>query len=129
LDKVFYWLPDWFLLTEDIKSFPKNALVVTFITTSLLTGLIAPIVEELYFRGFLLPRMSWMGKYAPFVNTVLFTVYHFWSPWQIITRILALLPMVYVVKWTKNIYIGILAHCMLNVLADAVPLLIFILSM
>ncbi|MFD1537220.1 CPBP family glutamic-type intramembrane protease [Nonomuraea guangzhouensis] len=33
-----------------------------------LTGLAFPIIEELYFRGFLLPRLSRLGRWAPVVN-------------------------------------------------------------
>lgn len=127
-DKLFYWIPNWYLLNEDFASFSKGGLIAAFLTCLFLTGIVAPIVEELYFRGFLLPRMSWMGKFAPIVNTILFAAYHFWSPWMIITRILALFPMVHIVKQKRNIYIGIIMHCMLNILGDAIGILVLILQ-
>jgi hypothetical protein len=34
--------------------------------------------------------------------------------WQLLGRILALLPMVYVVWWRRNIYIGMAVHCLGN---------------
>jgi hypothetical protein len=37
----------------------------------LLNGVIGPVVEELYFRGFLLPRMEGLGRWAPLVNVTL----------------------------------------------------------
>jgi membrane protease YdiL (CAAX protease family) len=51
-----------------------------------------PVVEEVYFRGYLLPRISRFGAWAPLINTVLFSVYHFFTPWQNVGRILGLLP-------------------------------------
>lgn len=80
----------------------------------LLNGLLGPFVEELYFRGFLLPRMERLGKLAPVVNTVLFSLYHFFTPWENITRILAILPFVSVVYYKKNIRIGMVVHLSLN---------------
>ena len=79
-------------------------------------GWLGPIVEELYFRGYLLPRMEWMGRWAPLVNVSLFSLYHFWSPWQMLGRILALAPTVYAVRWKENIYLGMVVHCTLNTL-------------
>ncbi|MEE9601175.1 MAG: CPBP family glutamic-type intramembrane protease [Thermoplasmata archaeon] len=43
-------------------------------------GFAAPVVEEPYFRGNLLPRVSHLGRTAPFVSAVLFYAYHFWMP-------------------------------------------------
>jgi hypothetical protein len=45
-------------------------------------GLVGPITEELYFRGFLLPRIDRYGIWAPVLNTFLFSIYHVWTPWR-----------------------------------------------
>jgi membrane protease YdiL (CAAX protease family) len=45
---------------------------------------------------------------------VLFSLYHFFSPWQNPGRILAFAPWVYVVWRKKNIGIGIAVHCLMN---------------
>jgi membrane protease YdiL (CAAX protease family) len=58
---------------------------------------VGPFVEELYFRGYLLPPMSQMGKRAPFVNSVLFSLYHFWSLWSLLTRVVGVTPLAYAV--------------------------------
>jgi hypothetical protein len=39
-------------------------------------------VEEYYFRGYLLPRLSRFGSLAPVINVALFSLYHFFTPWQ-----------------------------------------------
>src|SRR3954447_25187781 len=46
-------------------------------------ALLAPIVEEIVFRGFLLPRMrAAFGRAAFLVNGVIFTLYHLHQPWS-----------------------------------------------
>ncbi|UCG55939.1 MAG: CPBP family intramembrane metalloprotease [Phycisphaerales bacterium] len=107
----FQWLPSWFRLDPgDADTYSKTVLLLLW-GFYFITNISGAIVEELYFRGFLLPRISHLGFWAPLVNTVLFSAYHFFTPSENISRILALLPMVYVVWWRRNIYIGMLLHC------------------
>ena len=120
IDALFGWLPDWFVRPIDVDrvaDFSREAWVVTLAAYLVLNGLIGPIVEELYFRGYLLPRMEWMGRWAPLVNVSLFSLYHFWSPWQLVGRILGFGPTVYAVRWKENVYLGMVVHCMLNTLS------------
>jgi len=114
----FGWLPDWFFIfdIEQFKPFSRDALLITFWVGLAVNGLLAPIVEELYFRGHLLPRLSRFGNWAPLINITLFSLYHFWTPWQFISRILWLLPWGYVVWRKKNIYLMMIAHCASNIL-------------
>lgn len=108
---LFQWLPLWFRLDPgDADTYTKTVLLLLW-GFYFITNISGALVEELYFRGFLLPRISYLGLWAPFINTVLFSVYHFFTPSENISRILALLPMVYVVWWKKNINIGIILHC------------------
>ncbi|WP_207212122.1 CPBP family intramembrane glutamic endopeptidase [Promicromonospora panici] len=58
-------------------------------------------MEELYFRGFLLPRLPQLGKWAPLFNTVLFSVYHFWAPWAVLSKIIFGFPGFWFV-WRKH---------------------------
>ena len=119
IDSLFGWLPDWFIRPIDpdrVREYSREAWLVTLAAYFVLNGYVGPIVEELYFRGYLLPRMEWMGRWAPLVNVSLFSIYHFWSPWQILGRILGLAPTVYAVRWKENIYLGMVVHCSLNTL-------------
>jgi len=119
IDGLFGWLPDWFVRPIDpdrAGDYSRDAWLVTLAAYFVLNGFAGPIVEELYFRGYLLPRMDWMGRWAPLVNVSLFSLYHFWSPWQIIGRILGLGPTVYAVRWKENVYLGMVVHCGLNTL-------------
>ena len=123
LTKVFAWLPDWYVLRdlfEIPKTYPRETLLVTAVCAIVLNGIVGPVVEELYFRGHLLPRMSRFGRWAPLINVVLFSLYHFWTPWNFFSRIVLLAPMVYLVWWKRNIYIGMIAHCLLNLIGTTV---------
>ena len=123
LNQIFPWLPDQYALRNvlDIKTaYPREAILVTAICALTLNGLVGPIVEELYFRGHLLPRLSRLGRWAPLLNVVLFSFYHFWTPWMFFSRVILLIPMVYIVQWKRNIYLGMIAHCLLNLIGTAV---------
>jgi membrane protease YdiL (CAAX protease family) len=120
IDRFFGWMPEWFvkpIQPDHIRDYAAGAWVVTIAAYFAINGFVGPIVEELYFRGFLLPRMERLGNWAPLVNVSLFSLYHFWSPWQLVARILGIGPMVYAVRSKRNVYLGMIVHCGLNTLA------------
>jgi len=114
----FSWLPKWFYIfdLDQLQGYTRPALLVTFWVGLIVNGLVLPFVEELYFRGFLLPRIDRFGKWSPLINLSLFSLYHFWTPWQFISRIVMLLPWVYFAWRKRNIYLTIIAHCTANTL-------------
>ena len=129
-DALFAWLPDWFLTlvdTDAIGDYSASAWVVTMVLYLALNVFIGPVVEELYFRGYLLPRMSSLGPWAPLVNTVLFSLYHFWTPWAFLSRIAGVAPFVYAVWRRQNIRLGMAVHVSLNAIGTT-SLAIFILG-
>lgn len=110
------WLPEWFEI-RDISAlavFPKSTLTITFGLFLLLNGIAAPIVEEMYFRGYLMPRLSRFGRWTPVIETALFTLYHFWQPYYWITQFFFILPVVVAVYWKKNVKLGLIVHMLLN---------------
>ena len=115
IENVFFWLPDSFFLVEDFSGYSTVALLVTWVFGFVVNAIAGPVVEELYFRGYLLPRISRFGAWAPLVNVVLFSLYHFFTPWQNVGRIVGLLPMVYAVWWKKSIYVSFAVHVLGNV--------------
>lgn len=114
----FSWLPEWFFIFElrKFEEFARPALLVTFWVGLIVNGFALPIVEELYFRGYLLPRLERFGKWAALINVSLFSLYHFWTPWQLISRIIWMLPWVYTVWRKQNMYLIMIAHCAANTL-------------
>ena len=115
LNELFGWLPDWFQFNQfSPTDYSQPVLRITFVLFLVINGFAGPVVEELYFRGYLLPRIEYLKGWAPFINVLLFSLYHFFSPWQFFTRILAFYPLAYVVRWKNNIYLSIMAHCLLN---------------
>ena len=73
IENAFSWLPDWFFLfgfESKLEQYTQSALVLTAVLNLVLNGFLGPIVEELYFRGYLLPRISRLGAWAPLVNIV-----------------------------------------------------------
>jgi uncharacterized protein len=107
------WLPDWYTV-QDFSGYGREAVVTTLVANVVLNGVLAPVVEEIYFRGYLLPRMEAWGKWAFVANAALFSVYHFWQPYIYLTLTFALLPMTYLVWKTKDLRLAILTHCLLN---------------
>ncbi len=109
--RLFFWMPEPTYGLDG--NYSRTILIVTYSLFLLFGAFLSPLIEELYFRGYLLPRMK--GKFAPLFHSFLFAAQHVFTPWMIITRTLGLLPLLFGVK-KKNIYIGIIVH----ILADLV---------
>lgn len=114
--------PGWLFGVAGSSSYSRKALLATWVLGLLVNGLALPVVEELYFHGYLLPRIPARGRWQPIPNTILFSLYHFFSPWQNLTRILAIAPIAYAVQWKRSVYLGIATHCSLNTLAMLIAL-------
>ena len=95
------WLPVWATQEALIDGLTRCSPIqrnLTLLLAVLLSGLVAPVVEELYFRGFLLPRMEHWGWAAPVVNSLLFALYHFYFPGNVPGIFVAFLPVAYIVR-------------------------------
>ena len=99
---------------EYIKSFSKPILILTCVYYGVFNVLIGPITEELFFRGYLTSHYKKQGSFTPILIAVLFSLYHFWLPFNNVFRILAFAPVAYVAYKQKNIYISICFHCLCN---------------
>jgi membrane protease YdiL (CAAX protease family) len=121
---LFAWIPTMESGLEG--GFSKNALIVTYVMVAVFGAIVGPTVEEFYFRGYLLPRMQYAGKWAPLLHSFLFAVYHVFTPWMIITRTVGMLPLVYAVQ-RRNLYISIIVHILVNFI-DVIVGVSFIIS-
>ena len=106
---LFFWMPD--VNTGLDGTYSKPILIVTYSVFLIINVYLAPMVEELYFRGYLLPRMK--GKYAMLFHSFLFAAIHVFSPWMIISRTVGFLPII-IGTTKKNIYLGMIVHMLCN---------------
>ena len=95
---------------NDTAGYAPRVRLITRLASLVVVGVLVPVAEELYFRGYLLPGLAWMGLWAVPWTAVLSTVQHFHSAWQSATRLLILLPMVYAVQRTRSVAVGIGVH-------------------
>jgi membrane protease YdiL (CAAX protease family) len=119
---LFAWIP--IIESGLTDGFSKEALVLTYAMVAIFGALVGPVVEELYFRGYLLPRMGYAGKWAPLLHSFLFGLYHIWTPWMFLTRTIGMLPLAYAVRW-RNLNLAIIVHIFVNAL-DVVAAVSFI---
>lgn len=77
-ETLFSWMPGWLFLDEEAQyeTYSKGILVAVFALQLVLTGVVLPWVEELYFRGYLLPRISRYEIWAPLLGGLFFGLYH-----------------------------------------------------
>lgn len=106
---LFFWMPDVNAGLDG--AFSKTILIVTYTVFLIINVFLAPMVEEFYFRGYLLPRMK--GNYAILFHSFLFAAIHVFSPWMIIARTVGFLPIIFVTT-KKNIYVGMIVHILCN---------------
>lgn len=114
MQTFFEWMPP----TDEgyDGDFPTSVIAITFALNVVFTGIATPISEELYYRGYLLPRMPVaFGTAGPVVHSFLFAVHHFHSPWMIVTRTIGLLPMIYVTRYTKSLVPAVISHSLVNI--------------
>jgi uncharacterized protein len=104
---------------ELLRRYPKNVLLWTCVVYGVFNVFVGPVVEELFFRGYLTSKISRLGRRAPIIMTVLFSLYHLWLPFQNLFRISAFLPAAYMAWKENNISIAILFHCLCNLVSTA----------
>lgn len=114
--QVFSFLPDWML--ENTFEGSRSILTITFVLVMVFGNILGPLTEELYFRGFLLPRIRGNDGKKAMLNAFLFALYHFWSPWDLVVRTIAVLPVAFVTIKKRNLYLGMASHIALNVLSS-----------
>lgn len=115
---LFGWLPPWFSAgLNQFGTYSSTIQIVTVILWLISQVVVGPVVEEFYFRGYLLPRTARGTALAPLLNAVLFAVYHFWQPYAVFTIFLFALPLAYAVWWKRNVAISIITHCTMNLIA------------
>jgi membrane protease YdiL (CAAX protease family) len=81
--------------------------------------------EELWFRGYILPRQEVaFGNRAWVANGLMFTLNHIWQPWNLLLILPGALVGAFVVQRRKNTWILIVSHG----LANAILLIVIVLN-
>lgn len=129
-DRFFAWVPEAILQFSFVgaadESASTYALVILAVVTLVCNGVLGPVTEELYFRGYLLPRIDRFGRWAPVLNTVLFSLYHFWTPWQNLTRILGFLPLGWMAWRKRSTQLAMVTHVTINLVFLVMMAAIFV---
>jgi len=108
-------LPQWFLRPDHIPvTISETNIVFTLIMVLVVDGILHPIVEEIYFRGYLMPRLVKYKKLAPIIAALFFALFHLWQPQNMITIFLMSIPWFYIVWWKKSFILSIIIHCLAN---------------
>ncbi len=97
-----------------LKSFSRPMLIFTCIYYGIFNVFLGPITEELFSRGYLTSHYKKQNALTPILITILFSLYHFWLPFNNVFRILAFAPVAYVTYKKKNLYICMCFHCICN---------------
>lgn len=119
-DKLYSLLPAYFDWNnfELMKKFPKETLIFTSIFYIVMNVLIYPVIEEIYFRGYLTNKLKRYGILAPIIVAVVFSFYHWWLPFNNIFRICIFAVVAVIVYKKKNIFISIVFHCLCNLFSS-----------
>ena len=118
-ERLFSGLPKWMFLEEQSQylAYAEGALVVTFTFQLVVTGIILPWIEELYFRGYLLPRISRYGVWSPLIGGLFFGLYHAWQLFGLLTVFLLGKILGYIVLWKRDVRLSIGLHVVANAFA------------
>jgi membrane protease YdiL (CAAX protease family) len=110
------WLPSWFFYS-DLKQYARyshGVLALTLAVRFVADVVVVAAIEELYFRGYLLPRIPGPAWLAPVLSAGLFAVYHFWQPYNWPSIFCLMLPTAFAVWRFKDVRIGVYTHVTLN---------------
>ena len=113
---LFGWLPNWYFYDSNFQSYSKEALLITAWVRLAIDGIILPVTEELYFRGYLFPRLPGNIKNKWVMGASLFAIYHFWQPWNYVSLFFISLVLITPVMKFNNVYLSIAIHMLANII-------------
>lgn len=99
---------------EYLKTFSTPMLLITCAYYGIFNVFIGPITEELFFSGYLTSHYEDQTSFTPIMIGILFSLYHFWLPFNNVFRILAFAPVAYAAYKKTNLYIRLYFHCLCN---------------
>ncbi len=121
-DAVAAVYPAGWLLPPGSDAFPTGVLVATLLVTLLVDGLAGPVVQELYFRAYLLPRLPINGGLAVVTSAGLFAAQHYWQPQLFVFVFVAQLILTAVMVRLDSVRVSIAVNCLIHGAATLVTL-------
>jgi len=119
VDALSPWVPQTilqFAQTGAQGGLPPTGLIVALLIIAfVLNGMLGPVTEELYFRGYLLARIDRFGVWAPALNSILFALYHVWTPWRWPQIAFGFMPLAVAAWRTRSLYVSMTAHVTINI--------------
>ena len=119
IDRLPSWVPDsilQFAQTSAEGDLPPTGVIAALLVIAFVfNGLVGPMTEEMYFRGYLLPRIDRYGPWAPVFNTLLFSIYHVWTPWRWPQIAIGFVLLALAAWRTRSIYVSMTAHVTVNI--------------
>ncbi len=91
-----------------------NWLLLILLSVTLILNI---LTEEIYFRAWMLPKLSRFGKFSWLINGVLFASYHTFQLWLFPVILVASLGFAFVTYKMKSIIPPFIAHILLNTLS------------
>lgn len=108
-------LPAWWDLDPGaLGARPAWQAAITLTGWLLCFVVIGPITEELYFRGFLLPRLPGRPAVAVPANAILFALYHGWQPYTWATVAIFAVPLAMVALRARGVVVAAAVHGTVN---------------
>ncbi len=102
-----------------------NYSVIALMAVSLILNI---LTEELYFRAWMLPKLSKFGKYSWVINGALFAFYHTFQLWMLPVLLPASLAMAYVFYKTKSIWPSLAGHIIGNFVLSMMGVIMLVLK-
>jgi membrane protease YdiL (CAAX protease family) len=114
------WWPSWLGAgTTGLAAYSPSVQVVTMVLWLVSLVVVGPAVEEIYFRGWLLPRLRGGRVLACSTHAALFSVYHLWQPQAWLTVFMFALPLTVLVHTRRNPALSLVIHSTINLIAFA----------
>lgn len=109
---LFGWVPRWAVMdmSAGLAGLSPGALLALWGLGLVSATLVGGVTQELYARGFLLPRTAHLGPGAPLLNAAAFAVLHLASPWSWPVFFLVSLPWAVAVYRSRSIQLGLVGH-------------------
>jgi membrane protease YdiL (CAAX protease family) len=112
------WWPSWLGAgTTGLATYSPTVQVVTMVVWLVSLVVVGPAVEEIYFRGWLLPRLRGGRVLACTTHAALFSVYHLWQPQAWLTVFMFAIPLTVLVHIRRNPALSLVIHSTINLIA------------